>query len=67
MSDWEHKVEVAHGRWLRGPVNADDIQRVLRTSERDGWELCSAVPLTQLGFTAAVWLLFKRPAGGRPG
>ncbi|MHB1623944.1 MAG: hypothetical protein ACYCUC_01700 [Candidatus Dormibacteria bacterium] len=60
MPQWEHRVQIAQGRWFRGPLNARSIQRVLQSEEADGWELVSAVPVTQLGFTSAVWLLFKR-------
>ena len=61
MPEWEHKVQIAKGGWLKGPVRARIIQEVLTQEQEGGWELCAAVPLTQLGFTAAVWLVFKRP------
>ncbi|HVB13725.1 MAG TPA: hypothetical protein VNH38_03070 [Candidatus Dormibacteraeota bacterium] len=61
MPEWEHKVEIAKGQWFRGPVRARLIQRVLAREEQGGWELCGVVPVTQAGFTSAVWLFFKRP------
>lgn len=64
MPPWEHRVQIARGRWFLGFVSAKSIQGVLGAAEADGWELVTAVPVTQLGFTAAVWLLFKRQ---RPG
>ncbi len=64
MPQWEHRVQIAKGRWSRGGVDARSIQLVLDAEEVGGWELVSAVPVTQLGFISAVWLLFKRQ---RPG
>ena len=61
MPEWEHKVQIAKGKWLKGPVRARFIQEDLTNEEVGGWELCAAVPVTQLGFTSAVWLIFKRP------
>jgi hypothetical protein len=61
VPEWQHKVQIAKGHWLKGPVRAKFIQAVLAEEEDDGWELCAAVPVTQLGFTSAVWLFFKRP------
>jgi hypothetical protein len=54
MPEWEHKVQIAKGKWLKGPVRARFIQEVLTNEEVGGWELCAAVPVTQLGFTSAV-------------
>ena len=59
-ASWEHRVRIARGSWARGLVNAGGIERALAEEEAKGWELVSAVPVTQLGFTSAVWLLFKR-------
>lgn len=61
MPEWEHQVQIAKGKWTRGPVRASFIQEVLVTEQEGGWELCTAVPVTQWGFTSAVWLFFKRP------
>lgn len=62
MPEWEHKVEVARGPLWRGPIRAQLIQETLMREQSGGWELVSAVPVTQLGFTSGVWLLFRRPA-----
>lgn len=46
---------------MNGLVTVGSVERCLRAEEADGWDLVSAVPVTQLGFTSSVWLLFKRP------
>jgi len=61
MPEWEHKVEIANGKRTRGPVRSSLIQAELARGRLGGWELVAAVPVTQLGFTSAVWLFFKRP------
>lgn len=58
---WEQRVRIARGSWLHGLVNIGSMERALSAEEADGWELVNAVPVTQLGFASAVWLLFKRP------
>jgi hypothetical protein len=42
-------------------VSARAIQETLSREEAGDWELATTVPVTQLGFTSAVWLLFRRP------
>ncbi len=58
---WEHRVGIARGSRAHGLVNAGGIERALAEEEAEGWELESALPVTQLGLTSAVWRLFKRP------
>ena len=61
MPEWQHQVQVARGHLSTGPVRARAIQETLSREEAGDWELATTVPVTQLGFTSAVWLLFRRP------
>ncbi|HUY54827.1 MAG TPA: hypothetical protein VMV23_06685 [Candidatus Nanopelagicaceae bacterium] len=57
----EHGVWITRGSWSHGLVNAGSVERALAGEEADGWQPVTSVPVTQLGFASAVWLLFKRP------
>lgn len=64
MAQWEYLTITVPGRVFRGPVRAEHIQEALDGAAAGDWELQSAVPVTQLGFTSSVWLLMRRRAVG---
>jgi hypothetical protein len=39
MTEWEHEVQSAKGKWTRGPVRASFRQEVLVEGQDGGWEL----------------------------
>jgi len=64
MSTWEYKqVSIrTKGGVLRQMRYRIDITEECNTAGREGWELVSAVPLTEIrGRTSVVSLIFKRP------
>ena len=64
MGSWEYKLVSikTKGGIVREMNYNEDILDQCNTVGRDGWELVSAVPLTEAhGRTQAVHLIFKRP------
>lgn len=63
MAKWEYLTYTVRGRLLRGPLRAQHLQQALERAAAEDWDLVSAIPVTELGFTSAVWVVFRRPAG----
>lgn len=64
MGSWEYKLVSVRtkGGMVRKMNYEEDIIDECNTAGRDGWDLVSAVPLTEThGRTQAVHLIFKRP------
>ena len=64
MGSWEYKLLSIRtkGGLVRQMNYHEDLADQCNTVGRDGWELVSAVPLTEArGRTQAVNLIFKRP------
>jgi hypothetical protein len=64
MQNWEYKsISLkTKGGMLKKTAMKDDVVESCNAAGREGWELVSALPLTEAnGRTVALELIFKRP------
>ena len=61
MTSWEYKIMKTEKSFWSGK-DRTDIEKLLTEIGRDGWELVSVIPLSQMGggTTTALQFFFKR-------